>query len=538
MGWIQMSERSRWERFYPEMTKGFPMAAKKSAKASSSRPRKADQNDGNGQQPLIPISSIEIVPRPLAGHEHEQIFFNPRDPASFTAESMAGLCRSIRIDGLLEYPVVRATGSVAKFKDVQLLAGERRLRALLMLVESNVPCGVPNASPPVKWRAKTAALLLDEFVQVVKHTGDEVEVRVFDHDDCLTEEKLVVKASELSPTQPASKRFKAVQCNVFFNISDEKAMRICQTENGKQLPLTLAEEIAVVERLSRRGLKQNEIKYLLASNDTWVSQTASFRTDLPADVFERLLSGRVSRNTAVRFFSYQPADRQKIFESTILVEEQETEEKIRLLQLDVDRHEDAAALLADDAEEATDPKAAAQAAKKAASASNKAKTSRKKRDKATDDAGNLTAGHVDKGAAKIDVKPRKAKVLPKAEILELYVKQLEPLLDGESADPICGKVIPAEYISIMRGTAAAILAGERDPLKVIREFMVTEGTWQIPETSTATADEEQDDEGSYDDGYGPSTEALEGLEDEYDPHEDDGSQDIDSYMQPDDVDNT
>jgi ParB-like chromosome segregation protein Spo0J len=446
---------------------------------------------------------------------------------------MAGLCRSIRVVSLLENIVVRATGSVSKIKDVQLLAGERRLRALLMLVEANVPCAAPKTPPPTRWRAKTVAMHEDYFVQVVKHTGDNVEVLVFDQDDKLTEERFTVKETELSPTLPASKLYKAVECNIFYNISDEMAMTISMTENEEHVGLTLAEEIGVVERLIRRGLKQKSIKVLLGSNDTWVSQTASFRTDLPPEVFKRLLDGRMSRHTAVNFFSYKSEHRQKVFEETVLVEERETEAKLRQLKLEAEQHQDEADLLLDDAQEADDPKAAAKAAKQAATAASKAGKARTKRDKASTDAGTITATHVAKGAAKAGVKTKKAKMLPKDAIEALYVEKLEPLLDGESTDPICGKAIPAEYIAIVRATATAILQGDRDPLKIIRDFMVTEGTWQIPDGSTATA--EDDEEPEYD-NFGPSDEALEGLED-YDGHEDDGPQDMESYMQP-DVDNT
>jgi hypothetical protein len=474
--------------------------------------------DGGGY-PRLPLKSIEIVERPQEGKEDDVLFFNPRDPANFTPESMAELRFSVRTDELLEPLVVRAQVSGCMYSAIQLLAGERRFRTLLQIVKDNVACFSSLAPVPAKWRAKMVVLHLDNFAQVVKQTGDEVEIALWDEHDKPTGETRTVPAEELSPTLPASKVYATVPCKVIQNCTDGRAMRIAMSENEHSQPLTTAEEIAVVERLLRKKLKQEQIAYMLATNITWVSQTASFRHQLPEEAFEKLVDGTMVRHVAVNFLSYRPGDRQKLFDATVKAEEKDTAEKVRQHQLEMDAAEDEADMLSADAKkaaEAGDDKAAKKAARQAAAAGKKAEVSAGKKAKAESQAGKIKQGHVQKGAVEAGVAPKKAKMLPRGDIETCFVTNVDSLLEGGTSviDAICEKRVMPELLNVVKATALAILNGKRDAVEVIRTVKVAAGTWSLPETD--------DDDGEFDpEAYDPDDDD----DPDFDPHEDEAYED-------------
>jgi hypothetical protein len=57
----------------------------------------------------VPIEAIDIVERPQVGKEFAKIIYNPRSISSFTPERMNELQYSIRLDGLQQPPIVRAS---------------------------------------------------------------------------------------------------------------------------------------------------------------------------------------------------------------------------------------------------------------------------------------------------------------------------------------------------------------------------------------------------------------------------------------------
>lgn len=470
-------------------TKG---ATKKKTSDKPPSAKSLDLFDGE-KFPAILLSSIEVVERPKKGQK--KIFFNPREPASFDPVKMASLLRSIRLDGLLE-PIVVAVFTTARqaIQSVNLIAGERRYRSLCKAVSENLPCYDSTLVPPDKYRANAIVIHGDRFAQVVSHKAAVVEIKYFDDNDKITTESSTVDASQLSPTASAKQVFATVPCKVFYNPPEQRMMRIAVTENKESEPLTTHEEVLACERLSVLECKQEEIAYMLAQNVTWVSQTLSFRHQLPADCFEALVEGRMKRNVAVNFLSYAEKDRQKLFESTVLAEEKETADRIAAHEEEQNRLLDEADIHETDAEQAEvagNEQKAKKARRKAAAAERKAKQEADKKRRAESDKGNIRQGHVNKGAAAAGVSPRKAKMLSRPEVEEAYVTQLEALLDGETTDPICQEEIPGYAVDLVRKTAQAILSGERDPLKVIRSHMVEQGEWDIPDKDP---DAEYDDE--------------------------------------------
>lgn len=499
------------------------------------RSRKGIQLVGDGSgYPRVPLSAIEIVERPPEGQEHTKVFYNPRKLSSFTPESMVELYWSIRTDELLEPLVVRVLGDADNISAVQLLAGERRLRTLMRLVSENVPCYSSELAVPKKWRANSVVLFEGRFAQVKKHNTDGVEIDLWDEQDKATGELLTVPADELLPTIPATKLYDTVACKVLHNITDERAMRVAMTENQKHRSLTIAEEVEAVERLTRMGLRQQKIAYMLATNITWVSQTSSFRSELPDEAFEKLMRGEMSRNVAVNFLGYHFKDRQTLFEATVKAEEEDTRQKLLEHQLAQEQAEDEKEILeesAKQAEEAGDDKTAAKRRKKAEAAEKKAKKEAERKARIEEKKGTIKSGHVQKAAATTGIKPKKAKVLPRPDI-EAFIAAADKLIGKKTIDPICQESVPDEALCFVKATAEAILSGQRDPLAVIRTVKVGSGKWSVADTEEDDPDAPEDQEEAFD-------------PDEYDPEEfdeyndeDDGSIGMEDYMtQDNDVDN-
>lgn len=181
--------------------------------------------DGEGKFLLIPIDLIELAERPDEGEESKRLFFNPRSMDSFDTAEMTRLRESIRLDGLQQPPVVRVftkdgdkDGEILK---IELIAGERRFRSMTKLFEDDEQCYDEDTKQMVSGRALYAKL----------------------------------------------------PCKVIYNIDDQQALRIAFKENNEHKSLTIKEEVALVERLSLMGMKQDQISELLQTNVTWISQT-------------------------------------------------------------------------------------------------------------------------------------------------------------------------------------------------------------------------------------------------------------------------
>lgn len=487
------------------------------------------------EYPSILLDNIKIVDRPILGSEHEQIFFNPRFENRITEESLMGMSMSIRTDGLLQPPICRGV----KGQDfVELLAGERRVRSLRYLVKHNLPCFHQRLERPTSWQPGTVVMVRGAFASVVEQKGDLVVVKFFDESS--TDDN-TVPFSWVFPTTPAADLYSSISVKLLYGISDEEALRVAMTENERDEPLTVAEEIAVVERLIRRGLSQKEIVYCLGENVTWVSQTSSFRSELPTEAFQMLMDGRMARHVAVRFFSYPKEDRVALMEESQKVEERDTAEKVRKNQLQMERHEDDEELhldAANEAQEAGDAKAAEKEKKKAVGAAKKAKEFKTKRDRAKKESGTIKQSHLDKAAVKAGIVPRKAKMLSKLDVEKLYIDDVDGLIVSKAMDPLCNQRLPVDFLSIMQATARAILVGNRDPLSVIREYMVQSGKWELPtdddDIDDVDADEEEDeeeeDDEEYDDDGTDDDDDADDDDYEDDDYEDDDYDDIQSVI--------
>lgn len=469
------------------------------ARASTKKANAATESGGieiigEGRYPLVPLSSITVVERPAEGEETSKLFFNPRSVSSFTPERMRQLQTAIRTDGLQQPPIVRATVSGGKITLVELIAGERRVRSLLGIQTNDMPCYDDDAIPPEKYKAGDSVISCGRFGIVNKHVGDLVHID-FEADSIGCKETKICQYVDVYPTVSGAKLYENVPCKVVYNCTDRKALRLAWTENNESEPLTISEEIALVERLERMGHKQEEIAEMLNSNVTWVSQTSNFRSQLPEEAFQKLLSGKLSRNTAVTFLSFAGDDRDTLYDGTVKVEQRESAEKIQThtrQKEELEDEEDLNLSEAKEADKAGDDKAAAKLRRKAATAKKKAEKEAERLERAKKDSGVLKQGHVKQAATELGIQPKKAKVLDRDEIESVFVKGIMPYLDGE-VDKVTGNKIPMMMAALVRRTARAIIDGCHDPLFPIREYMYDNDEWQRPADEGSGIDNEATD---------------------------------------------
>jgi ParB-like chromosome segregation protein Spo0J len=393
--------------------------------------------EGDGQFRLVPLQAIEIVERPEPGREKDVLFFNCRSMDSFTQEKMHALYESIRLEGLIQPIVVRAftenpSDDESPVTRVQLIAGERRFRSIDLLYKNNPLC--------------------------------------FDR-----KRKIEVPAREL---------YQFVTCNVLYNITDEEAVRINFLENNEHQSLTVKEEIELVERLTLRGLTQQEIVKLLSTNVTWVSQTGNFREELPPDAFAKLVSGQLTRHVAVKLLSYKKEDRQAAYEGAVEQEKAERAEAVERLDDEIAQASDEAdmtATMVNIAEEQGDEAAAKRLAKKKETAEGRAKKAKAKKDRVVKEAGTIRQGHLTAGGLKRGVSPKKATCLTKGQIEQFYKELVKGWIEKGKQDPVTKNLIPNDVLEVMRATAVAILNGVYDPCRVARQIMVARFEWELPD---------------------------------------------------------
>lgn len=393
--------------------------------------------EGDGQFRLVPLQAIKIVERPEPGREKDVLFFNCRSMDSFTPEKMSALYESVRTEGLIQPIVVRAftedpDDDETPVVKVELIAGERRLRSILNLFQNNPAC--------------------------------------YDR-----KRKCEVPAQEL---------YESVTCNVLYNISDAEAVRINFLENNEHQSLTVREEIELVERLTLRGLNQQEIVKLLSTNVTWVSQTGNFRDELPDEAFAKLVAGKLARHVAVKILSYKKEDRQAAYEGAVeeeKVERAETLEKIEDEIAEASDEADGVETLQRIAEQEGDDAEAKRQAKKKEAAEGRARRAKAKKDRVVQDAGTIRQGHLTTGGLKKGVSPKKATCLTKGQIEQFYKGLLKGWIEKGRQDPVTKNLLPNDVLEVMRATAVAILNGVYDPCMVARQILVARHEWELPE---------------------------------------------------------
>jgi ParB-like chromosome segregation protein Spo0J len=417
------------------------MAAKKSIRRNSSSESKEIISVSQSTDVCaFPLDRIQIATR-----NDSDLFFNPRSLDSFNPKEMSDLTDSIQNLGLIKPLAVRVwTNDDDQIVAAQIIAGERRLRAIHKLCEENRPCKDRRT-------------------------------------------KRIVPAREL---------YAQATCHIYYDIDDVEALKIAWHENEHHRKLTTREEVELVERMLRNNMTQEQIVEFLDTNATWVSQTANFRNELPPAAFERLLSGQMTRNVAIHLLGLHPEDREAVFLQGIRVAEAESATKIKDLGSKQILAEDAALLLesdARDADERGDDVAAKKLRRRAGQVDSKAKEIKEKKKQAVSDKGRVSQGHIVVAQQALDVSPRrhaarKAKVVSTKQFFVDLPKTW--LTMKEKVDPLTKKAYPKECISFLHSVGEAIIGGSDDPGQVIRDHLIDIGVWEAPVGYTKEAQQE------------------------------------------------
>lgn len=488
---------------------------------------KCDFNAQNNKYPLVDLSCIKIVDRPQENNDTTQIFYNPRSLGSLTDESLAELIYSLRTDGLQQPPIVRSVMSGNEIDYVELIAGERRIRSIKSIVKNDLSCFCEDEPQRDSYESGETILFKGRFGSVVSQNDDIVLVEFTD--DCIgVAEEIECSIDDIFPTVSGRDLYSKIPCKIMHDCSDQRALRVAFAENDNSKPLTIAEEVALVQRLSNSGMKVAEIASILGSNITWVSQTNSFSSELPEEAYKKLIAGEMTRHVAVTLLSYAPENREELYKASVIAEEEDTKARLSALKLERERHEDEAEMMladAADAEASGDVRAAKKYRKKAASSSAKADKALDRESGIKKTAGKIRQGHIRLAKNATGLNPKKAKSLDKNDIEHTFIDGITPYLEGESVDDVSGEVVPAELAAIVRRTALAIVNGITDPLSPIREYMYDTEQWIRDDDGVATIDEFDEDQDDSDDDdeidISDEIDRLGGADDDEDNFDDD-----------------
>lgn len=478
--------------------------------------------------PLVPLDSIHIVPKTT----EDRLFCNARGDDCFAVEKLQNLIYSIRCEGLLKPLTGRPIGSKTCITHVELIAGERRTRSIQEIVVQNLPCFDEDQTKPQLFEAGDVVIVKKRFGIVETQVGKNVIVSL-ESVNGLVEETVDCLYADVYPTRPGSEVFEYVHMKLIADCSDERALGINWEENDTGEPLSSRDEVGLIERLVEKGMKQEAIAEMLNSNITFVSQTASFREQLPSQAFEKLLEGTMSRHMAVHMLSFPQEKRLEYFEGMQAEEQRQTSIAISKFKDEEEQSKDEAEIYEEEANLAETNGNLVEAAKlrkKAASAKLKASKAAERKARAQNDKGIIKQGHATKAAAKLGLKPRKAKMLPREQIEELYITNMIDFSTRKMRDPVTAQEVPNEMACIVRRTAQAILDGEYDALSVIRDYMVSNGRWTLPEEvqqsvklkaakPKVVAEDKDDDDEDDDESSGEDLEFDPEL-DEFDPDDD------------------
>lgn len=435
---------------------------------------------------MMRLSDIKIAPRPKQGEEAITGFYNPRPEDEVkNEEKIAKLQNDIMLEGIIEPPAIRVwtdPNDPNKIIRNHHIAGERRLTAMKDAVDKKLICADYDAEKPKIFVVGTKVCALSRFGTVISQDKNKVAISFDDHHG-KTEQS--VSYESVIPTTTADIAFEFIKVVIYRDIDDDRAMRLAFSENDNSEPLSIKAEILLIERYLAMTPKrtQKEIALILKTNETFVSQRASFRQELPSIAFEKLMNGMMAANVAINILSRPKEQREAYFAAMLAEEKMTTEQVIKRHQLEQEKYEDEAEIhisLARDAESVGDTTEATREKKKAAAAERKADTARERKERAVSEKGKINRGHASRAQTKTGITPKKGTILTRDQIEEIYVKGMLQYITDNIADPITGEIVPSEDAAKIRRIALGILEGVMDPISIIREYYVSNGVWGLP----------------------------------------------------------
>lgn len=383
-------------------------------------------------------------------------FSNPRGRAKgggFDREPMAELEKSIIKNGLQLPLLLRKLGD----DTLQLIAGERRLQAI----------------KNIKKKSKKKPLLVHNIQTNEKEPADKVYETIF---------------------------VRITECD------DETALSLAVDENEQSQPLTVADQVRLVEGLLKTGMKPTVICRNLNKNAAWVNHTQHFRDQLPEDCFSALMNGEINRHVATELMRYPTEVRSELWGDCQAVLKGKIESKRKELDSKLE-------VAAGEKEIADASKEMAgelglnekEAESKAASAGKKLEKAKDDKEEFENNPPTLTGGDVSTAAVNTNKKAKTPQAFNKRKIEEYYIDPLMAALEmdtrggdpGEKVrkkDEVTGRYYPKQVLFAALQVCEGIVNQDKDVFEVIREYMFDIGKWERPEEEEYEDEEEYEEE--------------------------------------------
>lgn len=380
---------------------------------------------------MVPLAEIAFARRSKDVSEFIEVF-NPRDEEDFHHWTMEELERSIAQDGLLQFPNIRLVEKKGK-QTYELLAGERRIRALSNLAKRNA--------------------------QVYDEATDKI--------------------------MPASVLYATVPCRVVKHVDDMKALRIAFQENHSQKRVSDRAQIFFCEYLlsqkapgENRILTRKEVAAHLGVSESWLCQTLALKTKLSPQLLQSLFDQQITRSYAIDLMGYDEKDREPVNEAAHQIAHDRYETTLERAEA-----EEAEAQIA--LEVVQELETQAPSAKKKATAHTKVERAKKKVDVAHAKVKDLEEQGVKvqqsdlaAGAIEIGIQPLGIKGLSSKQLHDHWLTKIgQHLIADKVRHPTTSRVYPKRDILLLKYAAQAMADGETEPLKVLDAFYKAQGGW-------------------------------------------------------------
>tara|TARA_Y100000034_G_scaffold42710_2_gene52277 strand:- start:396 stop:1700 length:1305 start_codon:yes stop_codon:yes gene_type:complete len=386
-------------------------------------------------------------------------FSNPRGRAKgggFDKEPMKELETSIIRTGLQQPLLLRQLDA-----GPQLVAGERRLQAIL-----NIKKRKKNGKP----------------------------ITVFN-----------INTKEM---EPVTKVYKTVFVRIMDECSEEDALGLAVEENENSQPLTVQDQVNLVEGMLATGTTPNEICKRLGKNPAWVNHTSHFRDSLPESCFGALMAGDINRHIATELLKYPEEDRDEIWAEAMSALTGKREKKKKELEDNVTdaagevEVADATATLASELDLDKDEAAQAQA-----DATNSLEDAQGELEDFQENPTSMTGGDINEAGGTTGHKPTTPQAFNKKKIEKHYMDPLrealgmmkhenggwsEPDDSVKFKDTITGKNFPRQLLQCALDIADGIVSQDADVFEVLREHLFDTGKWDRPDEDEVPTNEAEE----------------------------------------------
>lgn len=378
-----------------------------------------------GEFQPIPLEQISIIARPDFKNRDKQLFFNPRYTRGFEQVPMAELEDSIATDGLLTPLAVRPSAN-----GYELIAGERRTRAIRSLVERDQPV----------W---------DEQSQ--------------DH-------------------RPASQVYQTVMCRIVGSVDDRRAIRVAFAENDRHVPLSDADVLELCDRLEQMAFSRKEIGEILGKSASWVNMTFRFLSELEPDILEKLRQGRISRHCAMKILDFPEDAREELISIAEAIASERHQAAIEELDEELAEAEEAldeatvSSLLA---EEEGDDEERSRADRKAERATAAVEKVSNKKEEVESKGAKLKGSDLDAAARSKGIKGGGDRRLSSKVIITRYIQRAKTAIDGDGDVGVIdapGK-FRRDHLEVAAVVANGIAQGEDDLFKVLKDYYDANRLW-------------------------------------------------------------